>query len=88
MLLTKPLPLHQPQKTQRCYQTLAAKAPSLPPPWPHICGTRVQPLQQNVQLVWLDWLMLKQGNMGGDLQEAYITMFCNGDVEERLTKWQ
>ena len=26
--------------------------------------------------------------MGKDLREAYVTMFCNGDVEERFTKWQ
>ena len=27
-------------------------------------------------------------SMGKDLREAYVTMFCNGDVEERFTKWQ
>ena len=26
--------------------------------------------------------------MGKDLREACVTMFCNGDVEERFTKWQ
>ena len=27
-------------------------------------------------------------SMGRDLREACVTMFCNGDVEERFTKWQ
>ena len=27
-------------------------------------------------------------SMGKDLCEACVTMFCNGDVEERFTKWQ
>ena len=26
--------------------------------------------------------------MGTDLREACITMYCNGDVEERFVKWQ
>ena len=26
--------------------------------------------------------------MGKDLREACVTMFCNGDVEERFAKWQ
>jgi hypothetical protein len=26
--------------------------------------------------------------MGKDLCEACVTMFCNGDVEERFAKWQ
>ena len=27
-------------------------------------------------------------SMGKDLREACVTMFCNGDVEERFAKWQ
>ena len=27
-------------------------------------------------------------SMGKDLREAYVTMFCNGDIEKRFTKWQ
>ena len=27
-------------------------------------------------------------NMGREMHEACVTMFCNGDVDEQLVKWQ
>ena len=51
---------------------------------------------QDLRFCGRPWLHIRGGlvdvknrqRMGKDLREACVTLFCNGDVEERFTKWQ